>query len=57
VKFVGAEFFAGGIWNVFGYSARSINPMDKWGLQLDSAPQIYIGSTRHDCFNSSGDGL
>src|SRR5436305_784355 len=55
VKFDGAEFFAGGIWGVFGYSARASCPMDKWGTRLDSAHRIGLGSTSHDFFDCSGE--
>jgi hypothetical protein len=40
VKFDGAGFLAGGIWNVFACSFTTIQAMDKWRLQLDSAHQI-----------------
>ena len=57
MKFVGAEFFAGGIWNVFACGARTSSPMDKRRPQLDSACSKGAGNTSHDFFNSSGDGL
>ena len=57
MKFVGAEFFAGGIWNVFACGARTSSPMDKRRPQLDSACSKGAGNTSHDFFTSSGDGL
>ena len=40
VKFVGAEFLAGGIWNIFACSSATRGAMAEWSIQLDSARQI-----------------
>ena len=55
MKFVGAEFFAGGIWDGFPCSARTSSPMDKRRPQLDSARQIGLGNTSHDFSDCSGE--
>ena len=55
VKFDGAEFFDGGIWNVFVCGATTIDPMDNRRLPLDSARQIGLGSTSHEFSDCSGD--
>ena len=39
-ELVWGGIFAGGILNVFPCRARTKGPMDKWGLQLDSARRI-----------------
>jgi hypothetical protein len=46
---LGCKCFAGGILDVFGYSAGTSSCMDKPREQLDSAHQIGLGSTPHDC--------
>ena len=48
VKFDGAEFFTGGIWNVFVCGATTIDPMDKRRPGLDSARQIGLETTLMD---------
>jgi hypothetical protein len=55
VKFVGEEFFAGGILNAFACGVRTSSPMDKRRLPLDSAHQIGPGSTTHEFSDCSSD--
>ena len=54
VKFVGAEFLAGGIWNVFACVATTIDPMYKRRPWLNSAQLKGAITPLQGLFDNSG---